>query len=58
MTMCILTLSFTCSVLRIWKQDFLLSSMATVVNLSKSNTYHIVRCAIISVAFCKVCVVL
>ena len=37
--MCILTLLFTWSPLRIWREDFSLSIMATVVNLSKNNTY-------------------
>ena len=58
MTTYILTFLFTWSALRIWREDFSLSSMATVVDLSKGNTYHIVQCpdvyAIISVAFCKV----
>ena len=40
------------------ERGFLLGSMATVVDMSKSNTYHIIQCAdvyaIISVAFCKV----
>ena len=33
---------FTWSALRIWREDFLLSTMATVVDLSNSNTYHAV----------------
>ena len=37
MTTCILTLQFTC--MELWRQDYLLGSMAAVVNLSKCNTY-------------------
>ena len=41
MTTCILTLTFTWSTLRIWREDFSLNSIATVVYLSKGNSYKL-----------------